>query len=178
MQATVKMTLSKHLEQSTLQQVLQSSLNKYSSEYDDIYQDNLTGLPNKLFLRDLFDYLSSFIFGEELPSIEAESKPNLIGIFNISLDRLTKINSFLSKQEQDCLLKEIAERINNCVSSFAPYGSAVYVKPDNFVVLLAINKRVTATRHGQYILDALKQSFVIGNREIYVSPIIGIAFCP
>ena len=178
LQATVKMTLSKHLEQSTLQQALQSSLNTHSAEYDNIYQDNLTGLPNQLFLRDLFEYLSSFVFEEELSGVEIELKPNLISVFNIYLDRLSRINSFLNKQEQDCLVKDIAERINNCVSSFATHGSAVYFQPDNFAVLLAVDERVTATKYGQCILDALKQGFVIGDREVYVSPVIGIAFCP
>ena len=176
LQATVKMTLSKHLEQSTLQNALQSSINEYSAEYEDIYQDSLTGLPNKLFIRDLFDYLSSFISKQERSSEKLQL--NLIAVFNIKLDRLVKINSFISKEERDCLVKQVAERLNNCVNSFAAHGSTVYLKSDNFVVLLAIDERVTATRYGQSILDSLKQAFVVGDREIYVSPIIGIAFCP
>ncbi|MEO0012930.1 MAG: hypothetical protein RLZZ535_1319 [Cyanobacteriota bacterium] len=187
--ATVKMTLSKHLEQSTIQRTLQSSISEYSSEYDNIYQDQLTGLPNKLFLRDLFEYLLSLIAdrnpeqSSNLPKshqqdIAQESQLNIIGVFNISLDRFEKISSFLNKQEQDSLLKEIAQRLVDCVKNFTAHGEVVYLTPDNFVVLLAIDSRITGSKYGQSILNVLQQNYVIGDREIYLAPNIGIAFCP
>jgi diguanylate cyclase len=190
LQATVKMTLSKHLEQSTIQQALQSSLSEYSAEYDDIYQDNLTGLPNKLFLRDLFDYLLSLITNGDpekasnsleshQQDIAQESELKIIGVFNISLDRFDKLSSLLNQQEQDALLKEIAQRLVNCVSNFtAAHGEVVYLAPDNFVVLLAMDSRPTGSKYGQSLLNVLKQNYFIGNREIYLAPNIGIAFCP
>ncbi|NJL52376.1 MAG: EAL domain-containing protein [Hydrococcus sp. SU_1_0] len=189
LQATVKMTLSKHLEQSTIQQALQSSLSEYSAEYDDIYQDNLTGLPNKLFLRDLFDYLLSLIADRDpekasnfleshQQDIAQESELKIIGVFNISLDRFEKISSSLNKEEQDSLLKEIAQRLVGCVSNFIAHGQIVYLAPDNFVVLLAMDSRVTGSKYGQSLLNVLKQNYFIGNREIYLVPNIGIAFCP
>jgi diguanylate cyclase len=187
--ATVKMTLSKHLEQSTIQQALQSSLSEYSAEYDDIYQDNLTGLPNKLFLRDLFDYLLSLIadldpekasnlLESHQQDIAQESALKIIGVFNISLDRFDKLSSFLNQQEQEALLKEIAQRLVDCVSNFTAHGEVVYLAPDNFVVLLAMDSRVTGGKYGQSLLNVLKQNYFIGNREIYLAPNIGIAFCP
>ena len=189
LKATVKMTLSKHLEQSTIQRALQSSISEYSSEYDDIYQDKLTGLPNKLFLRDLFEYLLSLIAdrnpeqSSNLPKshqqdIAQESQLNIIGVFNISLDRFEKISSFLNKQEQDSLLKEIAQRLVDCVRNFTPHGEVVYLTPDNFVVLLAIDSRLTGSKYGQSILNILQQNYLIGDREIYLVPNIGMAFCP
>lgn len=187
--ATVKMTLSKHLEQSTIQRTLQSSISEYSSEYDNIYQDQLTGLPNKLFLRDLFEYLLSLIAERNLEQssslpkshqqdIAQESQLNIIGVFNISLDRFEKISSFLNKQEQDSLLKEIAQRLADCVSNFTAHGEVVYLAPDNFVVLLAIDSRLTGSKYGQSILNVLQQNYLIGDREIYLVPNIGMAFCP
>jgi EAL domain-containing protein (putative c-di-GMP-specific phosphodiesterase class I)/PleD family two-component response regulator len=187
--ATVKMTLSKHLEQSTIQRTLHSSISEYSLEYDNIYQDQLTGLPNKLFLRDLFEYLLSLIADRNpeefssLPkahqqSIAQESQLKIIGVFNISLDRFEKISSFLNKEEQDSLLKEIAQRLVDCVRSFTAHGEVVYLAPDNFVVLLAIDSRITGSKYGQSILNVLQQNYLIGDREIYLAPNIGIAFCP
>jgi EAL domain-containing protein (putative c-di-GMP-specific phosphodiesterase class I)/PleD family two-component response regulator len=187
--ATVKMTLSKHLEQSTIQRTLQSSISEYSSEYDNIYQDQLTGLPNKLFLRDLFEYLlsliadrnpeqSSSLLKSHQQDIAQESQLNIIGVFNISLDRFEKISSFLNKQEQDSLLKEIAQRLVDCVKNFTAHGEVVYLTPDNFVVLLAIDSRITGSKYGQSILNVMQQNYVIGDREIYLSPNIGMAFCP
>jgi diguanylate cyclase len=190
LQATVKMTLSKHLEQSTIQQALQSSLSEYSAEYDDIYQDNLTGLPNKLFLRDLFDYLLSLITNGDpekasnsleshQQDIAQESELKIIGVFNISLDRFDKLSSLLNQQEQDALLKEIAQRLVNCVSNFtAAHGEVVYLAPDNFVVLLAMDSRPTGSKYGQSLLNVLKQNYLISDREIYLAPNIGIAVCP
>lgn len=187
LQATIKMALHKHQEQTAIQEVLKSTINQYSAEHDDIYQDNLTNLPNKLFLRDLFDYLSSLLLTEEdlpqgnqdvdqdslaLPQIE------LIAVFNISLDRFKKITSFLSKEDQKALVKEISQRLTNCVASFEADGSTVYLNPDNFAILLTLDGRSTATRYGQNILETLRKSFLIGDREIYLSPSIGIAFCP
>jgi diguanylate cyclase len=196
--ATVKMTLSKHLEQSIIQQALQSSLSEYSSEYDDIYQDRVTGLPNKLFIRDLFDYLLSLITDQDSEKasnfleshqqdIAQETELKIIGVFNISLDRFDKLSSFLNQQEQDALLKEIAQRLVDCVSDFpAAHGEVVYLAPDNFVVLLAMDSRVTGGKYGQSLLNVLQQNYLIGenpsgtlrDREIYLAPTIGIAFCP
>jgi diguanylate cyclase len=196
--ATVKMTLSKHLEQSIIQQALQSSISEYSSEYDDIYQDRVTGLPNKLFIRDLFDYLLSLITDRDpekasnfleshQQDIAQETELKIIGVFNISLDRFDKLSSFLNQQEQDALLKEIAQRLVDCVSDFpAAHGEVVYLAPDNFVVLLAMDSRVTGGKYGQSLLNVLQQNYLIGenpsgtlrDREIYLAPTIGIAFCP
>ena len=193
LQAMIKMTLSKHLEQSAIQEALQASTSGQSSEYDDIYKDNLTDLPNKLFLRDLFNYLSSLIFepnntvsNEPSNQLESElqqniaksSKLNLIGVYNISLERFDKISSFLNKEEQDSLVKEIAHRLTKWVDSFDAHGSTVYLKSDNFAVLLAIDERRKASEYGQLMLKALKKHFIIGDREIYLSPCIGISFCP
>ena len=189
LQATVKMTLSKHREQSTIRQALQSSLNEHSAKYDDIYRENLTGLPNKLFLRDLYDYLFSLItqnsseqaydaVGLGREDIAPEQALTSIAVFNISLERLNKIKDFLSQSEQDCLMIEIARRLKSCVENYAGHGSTVYLQPDNFVVMLVVDERLTANKHGQFILDTLKQSFIVGEREIYLSPIIGVSFCP
>ncbi|PSB05987.1 hypothetical protein C7B62_23970, partial [Pleurocapsa sp. CCALA 161] len=197
LRATVKMTLSKHLEQSTIQQALQSSISEYSSEYDNVYQDHLTGLPNKLFLRDLFNYLLSLIASHhgETPSgsleshqqdVAQQSQFNIIGVFNISLDRFEKISNLFNKQKQDFLLKEIAQRLVDCVRNFAAHGEVVYLAPDNFVVLLAMDSRMTGSKYGQSILNVLKQNYFIsdsssgtlGDREVYLAPTIGIAYCP
>jgi len=187
LQAAIKMALSKHQEQSEIQDALQSTIQQYSTEYDDIYKDNLTSLPNQLFLRDLFDYLSSFLIpgknvvnGTENTNKDSleQSKSEIIAVFNISLDRFKKITSFLNKDRQSALVKEIAQRLTNCVESFEAYGSTLYLNPDNFLILLTLDRRSTAKRYGQHILENLSKSFIIGDQEIYLSPSIGIAFCP
>ncbi len=187
LQAAIKMALHKHQEHTAIQDVLQSTIRQYSTEQDDIYKDNLTDLPNRLFLRDLFDYLSSLLFVEDditqgkqdtTKDSLAPPKVELIAVFNIILDRFKKINSFLSKEDQKTLVKEISQRLTDCVESFEEDGSTVYLNPDNFAILLTLDGRSTATRYGQTILKTLRKSFLIGDREIYLSPSIGLAFCP
>lgn len=187
LQAAIKIALNKHQEQMAIQNALQSTISQYSAEYDDLYKDNITNLPNKLFLRDLFDYLSSLLFSEDEVSPETQNvtkdssdtpQSELIAVFNISLDRFKKISSFLNKEEQRALVKEIAQRLTDCFESFGAEGSTVCLSPDSFAILLTLDGRSTATRYGQSILKNLRQSFTIGDREIYLSPSIGIAFCP
>ena len=188
LQATIKIALNKHQEQSAIQDALQSTIRYYSTEYDDIYKDDLTNLPNKLFLRDLFDYLSSLLISEDdlhnqiekirQNSFLEKSQAELIAVLNVSLDRFKKISNCLNKEHQDALVKKIAQRLTDCVESFGDYGSTVYLSPDNFLILLALDGRATATRCGQNILENLQKSFIIGDREIYLSPNIGISLCP
>ena len=187
LQATIKIALSKHQEQSAIQDALQSTISYYSTEYDDIYKDKLTNLPNKLFLRDLFDYLSSLLISEDdihnpvektqKNSLE-KSQAELIAVFNIRLDRFKKISNCLNKEHQGALVKKIAQRLTDYVESFEYHGSTVYLSPDNFLILLALDGRSAATRYGQNILENLKKSFIIGDQEIYLSPNIGISLCP
>ncbi|MEM9508999.1 MAG: EAL domain-containing protein [Cyanobacteria bacterium P01_E01_bin.35] len=187
LQATVKMVLSKHQEQKAIQDALQSTIHQYSTEQDDIYKDNLTNLPNKLFLRDLFEYLSSLALGENDVALSVGNlnqdnqelgTSKLVVLYNIVLDRFKKIISFLDKEQQENLVKEIAQRLTNCVDDFNAHGATVYLDANNFVILLALEDRPTATRYGHKILDNLKESFLIGDREIYLSPSVGMAFCP
>jgi EAL domain-containing protein (putative c-di-GMP-specific phosphodiesterase class I)/CheY-like chemotaxis protein len=193
LQATVKMTLSKHQEQSAIQQALQYTVNEYSAQYDDIYKNSLTNLPNKLFLRDIFNYFSSLLDSnatlatsnnkcdvvnvKEQINLE-QSQLELIAVFNISLDRLKKISSLLSKEQQDALVFQTAQRLNDCVNSFNFQGAIVYLDSDNYVVLVALDKRQTAADYGQIILNQFKQAFAINNQEIFVAVSIGVAFYP
>lgn len=193
LQATVKMALSKHQEQSAIQRALQHTVNEYSSQYEDVYKDSLTNLPNRLFLRDLFAYFSSLV-NPSLP-LETQEDNNdlsnlpeehqleqhqleLLAVFNISLDRLRKISSFLAKEQQDSLIQEIAQRLSNCVGGFDFQAAIVYLEQDNYVVMVALDKRQTAIDYGQEILNQLRQAFYIEEQEIFLSTSIGIVFYP
>ncbi|MBE9047583.1 EAL domain-containing protein [Pleurocapsales cyanobacterium LEGE 10410] len=191
LQATIKMALSRYREDSVVKEALQSTLHEYSAGYDDIYKDNLTNLPNKLFLRDLFDYLLSLstgsnaassntnsVIGSEPTQDLQQSESKLIAVFNISLDRFKRASSFLNKEQQDTLVKEIARRLTDCVTGFQVPGSTVYLESDNFVILLTPEKQAIANQYGQSILSNLQKSFIIDEQEIYLSPSIGISFYP
>ena len=189
--AIIKMTLSKHDEQSAIQNALQDTIHQYSEENSNIYKDNLTGLPNKLFLRDVFDYFLSLIVKQEEDQkiVDKSSKEDIgitsgnsslkfISVFNINLNRLNKVCSYLNEEEQNSLIIEVGERLKNCASSFLTNCSTVFIQSDNFVVLLAIEDKATAYMYGSILIDELKQSIQIGDRNFHISPTVGISFYP
>ena len=195
LQATVKMTLSKHKEQSTIKKAIDYSKSKASVQYDNAYRDEVTNLPNKLFLKDLFTYLSSLTdnaIAERAPSaiateldsnlqLRTQSKQSnfeLIAVYNIYLNRFKHVTNFLNQSQLDNLLSQIAERLSNCVNSFETHGATVYIESDNFVVLLALDTQLRATQYGQTISKQLRENFIVDEDEICLAHDISVAFCP
>lgn len=186
LQATIQMALSKHQEQSLIQKSLQDTVNQYSSQLDDIYLNDLTNLPNKLFLRDSFDYLVSSLDrnnDDDATSEKdswADSKPKLklLAIYSVNLERFERICSFLSREQRNTLVKEIAQRLTDYVGSLDFQGIAVYIKEDHFVIMIPLDKQITGRNYGQEILKKLRQAFNIEDREIFISASIGISFYP
>ena len=191
LQATIKVALKKHEEHSTIQQVLQSTVNEYSLQYENVYKDNLTNLPNQFFLRDIFDYFSSLIQNDSTINLERQEnlpvvndnnsqldKFKLIGVFNINLDRLSKVSSFLTKEQQDNLVREIAQRLTNCVADFDSQATIVYLEKHNYVVVSALKRKQQAQNYGQEIIEKLTQAFDIDRQEIFLTTSVGVAFSP
>ena len=187
LQATVQMTLSKHREQSTIEKTIDYSKSKTNVKYDNAYRDEVTNLPNKLFLKDLFTYLSSLTGSAsateldsdfQLRSRSKQSNFELIAVYNIYLDRFKYVTNFLNPSQLDSLLSQIAKRLSNCVSSFETHGATVHIESDNFVVLLTLDTRLRATQYGQTISKQLRENFIVDEREICLAHDISVAFCP
>ena len=191
LQATIKVALKKHEEHSTIQKALQSTVNEYSLQYENVYKDNLTNLPNQLFLRDIFNYFSSLIQNDSTINLDRQetlsvanddnfqlNKLELIGVFNINLDRLSKVSSFLTKEQQDNLVCKIAQRLSNCVADFDSQAAIVYLEKHNYVVVSALKRKQQAQNYGQEIIEKLTQAFDIDRQEIFLTTSIGIAFSP
>lgn len=182
LQAAIKMSLSKHQEQSAIQKSLQDTINEYSAHFNDVYLNNLTNLPNQLFLRDSFDYLTSLINDNHQITTEnkdiSESNLQLIAIFNIAIDRFAKICSCLTKEQQQTLIQSIAQRLTNYVSESDFQGITIYLKEDNFLVMIPLDKQITASKYGQEILNLLRQTFYLDHHQIFLSISIGISFYP
>ncbi|MDJ0744650.1 MAG: EAL domain-containing protein [Xenococcaceae cyanobacterium MO_167.B27] len=183
LQATIQMALSKHQEQLVIQKSLQDTVKEYSSQLDKIYLNNLTNLPNRLLLRDSFDYLKASLNSNNNNDIsEANNSPELriklIAVLNISLDRFQKISNFLTEEQQNTLVQEVAQRLNNYVSNLDFQGITVYMKEDHFVVMIPLDTKITASNYGEEILNQLRQAFCLNNQEVFISASIGIAFYP
>ncbi len=182
LQATIKMSLSKHQEQSIIRKSLQDAINQYSSHFDDVYLNDLTNLPNKLFLRDSFDYLKSTLSDSDEISVDnhdsLEIETRLIALFNINLDRFYKVNNCLNQQQKNIFVQEIARRLSQYVSDCYFPGITIYLKEDSFLVMIPLDKQIRATRYGQDILNSINQAFYIDDHEIFISASIGISFYP
>ena len=182
LQASIKMSLSKHQEQFIIKQSLQDTINEYSSHFDDVYLNDLTNLPNKFFLRDSFDYLKSSLSGDNNVQIKDENlssvKASLIAVFNISMDRFLKVNNCLNQQQKNVFIQNIAQRLNEYVNSCDFPGIIIHLKEDNFLVMIPVDKQIRASRYGQEILRVLRKAFYIDIHEIFISASIGIAFYP
>ena len=202
LQATVQMTLSKYREQSTIKKALNHSQPKINNEYDNSYRDEVTKLPNKLFLQDLFTYLSSLTnFENETESYsdfqlksfsknceatwdslsiaqQKRSHFQLIAVYNIYIAQLKQIANSLGQDRLNKLLLRIANRLSDCVNGFKTHGATVCLESDNLAVLLALDTRLTATQYGQAISERLNESFKIDGVEIFIEHNIGVAFCP
>ncbi|MDJ0650735.1 MAG: EAL domain-containing protein [Xenococcaceae cyanobacterium MO_188.B19] len=165
--ATLKIALKKHQENSIVKKSLQDTIKEYSSQIENLYINNQTNLPNRLFLRDSFDYLVASINGEQL-----------VAVLNISIDRFKKISDFLSKEQQDSLITEVAKRLQNYVENCGSQGITIYMKEDHFIIMIALDRKIQADNYAKEISNLLGQAIYLENQEIFLSTSIGIAFYP
>ena len=178
LQAIIKISLSKHQEQLTISNSLQNVISERSSNFDDVYLNQLTELPNKLFLRDSFDYLKSLLSGKQNSLVDnnsLEAKINLIAIFRIDLDRFAKINNCLKQHQKNIFVREIAERLNQFVSNASFPGITIHFQEDSFLSMIPLDNRNRASQYGRDILNVIRQIICIDEREIFPSASIGIS---
>lgn len=131
-----------------------------------MYRDWLTGLAN----RTLFnEHLS-------LALANAKEKQQQIAIIYLDLEHFAQINDRMGYPIGDRLLKEFAERVNGCLRAgdvVSRWGG------DEFTILLKQVKSIDdPTRVSQRILNALKQPFVVEDKQIYLRCHMGIAIYP
>ena len=130
------------------------------------YYDPLTDLPN----RELFkDRLAQSL-------TVAQRNQQMLGTLFLALDRFKKINDTLGHAVGDRLLKEVAERLKNCVSEI---DTIARFDGDEFALLLT---QVTGTADlveiSRSINEALKPSFLLEGHDVYVTASIGISLFP
>jgi diguanylate cyclase len=130
--------------------------------------DSVTKLPNHLSLREQFALV--------LRKYELNERAQLLPIFCLCLDRLTKINASFGYRTGDRLLKNAARRMQNCLGEG---DTLAYISSNKFVIILA----ETATQQeaiamAQQLLDCYARTFIIEQQEIFVTASIGITFYP
>ncbi len=198
--ATLQMVVNKHQEQLLIEQSLRETVNQYSSEYNDIYKNNLTNLPNKLFLRDLFTYLLSSLETEDSQPnksqiqssdsslatnpasdiVNSESeRQKLLAVLYLQLDRFHKICEAIDNNSKNILLQNIAKRLTNCVESLDFPGTTIHLEVNEFVIMFAgFTRRQIINEYAEKIIGTFTKPFAINQQEVFFSTSIGISFYP
>lgn len=183
--ATIKMALKKYNEQQTTAQSIADMtrlLGQYSSERNLAYEDEVTKLPNQLMLRELFDYLSSSLENSsdsaELPEKSSISK-KLLAIVYIKLDRFERVLSYLNHEKSNLLIAAFGKLLREITSNFTYEGTPLRLEYSDFCILLSgLEQRQIASNFAQLILEKLRQPFLIGDENIFLTTSIGISFYP
>jgi diguanylate cyclase (GGDEF)-like protein len=130
------------------------------------HYDALTDLPNRALLHDR---LSQCV-------IHARRRGLEVGVLFIDLDRFKPVNDTLGHAIGDALLRQVAERLRNCVRS---EDTVARMGGDEFVVVLAeISEPSDASTVARKVTEAMVAPFDVGNNEVFVTASIGIATFP
>lgn len=134
---------------------------RYLAQYD-----SLTGLANRALFMDRLNHAMQ----------QAEVSEHLIALLFIDIDKFKRINDSLGQTRGDELLRQVAERLRQCVRQ----GDTVArLAGDEFVIILELLHRAEWVEPVvEKILQRLKEPFDLGADPVYASASIGIAYYP
>lgn len=128
--------------------------------------DFLTGLPNRVLLRDRLAQAIGL----------ARRHDKAVGLLYVDLDNFKQVNDSLGHEQGDCLLRAVANRLR---SSVRATDTVCREGGDEFVVLLT---EIEHARDAEGIAEKVRAAFemplVSAGREFYVTASIGISLFP
>ena len=128
--------------------------------------DALTGLPNRRLLEDRLTQALALSYRNRQQT----------AVMFVDLDRFKTINDSLGHSVGDVLLKEVARRL---VKQLREVDTICRTGGDEFVVVLPeIKRSADAASVAQKIIENLSQPIQVEERELTVTPSIGIAIFP
>ncbi|MFL6565576.1 MAG: putative bifunctional diguanylate cyclase/phosphodiesterase, partial [Burkholderiales bacterium] len=128
--------------------------------------DALTGLPNRRLLEDRLTQALALSYRNRKQT----------AVMFVDLDRFKAINDSLGHAVGDIVLKEVAQRL---VRQLRVGDTICRIGGDEFIVVLPELKRAADAAHvAQKVLEQLSQPFAAEERELIVTPSIGIAVFP
>jgi len=151
----------------TIKRKIEAQLLEKQQHLDHLaHHDQLTGLPNRLFL------------AAHLPGAIAEAQAcgGMLAVLFLDLDRFKHINDSRGHETGDKLLKIVAQRVRATVRT---QDVVIRMGGDEFIVVLKEVKssdqvKETAGR----INDALNEPIVIDGRPLVTTVSIGVSLCP
>jgi diguanylate cyclase (GGDEF)-like protein/PAS domain S-box-containing protein len=144
-----------------------SSVKKAQEKLDYLaYHDPLTDLPNRLLLNDRLQHAISL----------AQREQSSLAVMFLDLDRFKNINDSMGHPVGDTLLENVAQRLQislRATDTVARQGG------DEFIVLLEdVGTPDNAARMAKKLIDTFQQPFHILQRDIFITPSIGITLFP
>jgi diguanylate cyclase (GGDEF)-like protein len=142
------------------------------------YYDGLTGLPNRLMMSEHL--------AQALRQVRRSKRP--LALLFLDLDNFKSINDALGHSLGDELLRQVADRLSQCVrsSDMVSRPGAQSTNPpvfrfggDEFAILLfSLQQEQDALLVVRRIMSALAAPFVIEGHELFATASIGIAVSP
>ncbi len=141
------------------------------------YRDTLTGLPNRLMLRESLD--QALVLGQ--------SNGTGIALLFIDLDDFKRINDTLGHDAGDEALVQLTQRLEGCLEAVrdplqasGPSGDLVArFGGDEFVALLAGgDARERARAFAGHVLEAVRKPLSAAGRPVHLNASIGITLFP
>ncbi|AWN40448.1 putative bifunctional diguanylate cyclase/phosphodiesterase [Methylobacterium durans] len=128
--------------------------------------DPLTGLPNRLLLRERLDQaLARLRRGEEA-----------CALLLVDLDRFKPVNDTLGHPVGDALLVKVAERLRSTVR---PTDTVARIGGDEFVVLqTAIREPADTQALARRLVDLIGRTYMVDGHLLTIGASVGVAFAP
>lgn len=130
------------------------------------HHDSLTGLPNRLLLRDRI----------EQALVRAGRMNSCLALLFLDIDHFKNVNDSFGHSAGDALLKEVAERLKACVrdsDTISRQGG------DEFVILLNDVRHSEAVAHvAETIRQCIAEPLLLGGQSFNPSLSMGIALYP
>jgi diguanylate cyclase (GGDEF)-like protein len=130
-----------------------------------LYYDSLTGLPNRLLLREQFDRI-----------VMRARAGAWIPIVSLNLDRFTRIPATLGRDAGDAILQAVAERLQ---ADQAHPRAIARLQADQFAFILApVRTLAEAESQANALLELIRQPFTLGTDTIFLTASLGVALYP
>jgi len=150
-----------HLYSTTLEQLMTKSMLSHLA-----HRDPLTGLANRLSLRERFDR----------DILQARQSGDLIALHFLDLDRFKAVNDNFGHPTGDALLQMVAGRLSHVLREG---DTAARLGGDEFVILqININEPSEAAILARRIVREISAPYRVDGRDLSIGASVGIALAP